>query len=631
MENTAYEDYIALSRYARYIPEEQRRETWEETVERYVSNVIKPKLMPLPSDGDIETVVQSLRAAIKNKEALPSMRAMMTAGPALERDNVAGYNCSYLPVDDVRAFDEALYILMCGTGVGYSVERQFVNQLPDVPTLTPAEDIVIKVEDSKRGWAKAYWLMLDTLYAGLIPSYDLSALRPHGARLKTFGGRASGPEPLKRLFDYTIDIFQKAQGRKLNSYECHLLMCKIGESVVSGGVRRSALISLSNLSDERMRHAKDGDWRAHHPELSLANNSVAYTEKPEFSAFLREWNSLYQSYSGERGIFYRGAAEKQVRKNRRRKGGFAWGTNPCSEIILRPNQFCNLSSVVVRSGDTLSDLLRKVEAATILGTIQATLTNFEYLRPIWKENTEEERLLGVSLTGVMDHEVLKTVGPEAKQWLTDMRAHAISVNAHWAKILGINPAAAITCVKPEGTISQLTNTASGLHSRYSQYYIRRIREDVTNPLSHFLAEQGVPWEVVKDQPNQVVFEFPIKGPSTAVFREDRSAIEQMEHWKMMQDYWCEHKPSITVFYRDEEFLQLGQWVWDHFEEVSGVAFLPYDGGRYEQAPYEEIDEETYNRLAASFPQLDLSAFHETDDNTTGSQQLACSSGYCEII
>jgi len=518
---------------------------------------------------------------------------------------------------------------MCGTGFGFSVERQYVSKLPEVPQLDAVETTIV-VEDSKRGWAKALRKLIGALYSGDIPSYDLSLLRPHGARLKTFGGRASGPEPLKALFDFTIALFKNAQGRKLNSYECHSLMCKIGEAVVVGGVRRSALISLSNLSDDRMRRAKTGDWRERAKELQLANNSVAYTEKPDFPAFLEEWHSLFQSYSGERGIFYRGAADKQVQKNRRRESGHEWGTNPCSEIILRPHQFCNLSSVVVRPSDDLQSLLRKVELATILGTIQASLTDFSYLRPIWKKNCEEEALLGVSLTGVMDHEVLSTVGDEAKNWLTAMRAKAIITNDKWAKRIGINPSAAITCVKPEGTVSQLTDTASGLHSRYSQYYVRRITGDVSDPLTTFLKEQNVPWEVKSGSPNEILFSFPMKSPVGSVLRNERTSIQQMEHWKMMQDYWCEHKPSITVFYKEEEFLSLGQWVWDHFDSISGVAFLPYDNGSYQQAPFEEVTKERYEELVAAFPEIDFTLFEEEEDNTTGVQMLACSAGYCEL-
>lgn len=625
-----YEQYIALSRYARYLDDKGRRESWEETVSRYVQNVVIPKLEPIYTSKEGVDVAFDLANAIVNMEVLPSMRGLMTAGPALDRDNVALFNCSYAPVDHPRAFDEALYILMCGTGFGYSVERQYVSKLPEVPELNHV-DATIVVEDSKLGWAKGLRKLIGALYAGDIPKYDLGLLRPAGARLKTFGGRASGPDPLRSLFDFVIATFKAAQGRRLNSYEAHRIMCKIGESVVSGGVRRSALICLSNLSDDRMRHAKDGQWWADKPELSLANISVAYTEKPDFDAFLREWVALHESKAGERGIFYRGAADKQVAKNRRRETGQEWGTNPCSEIILRPYQFCNLSSVVVRPEDTLNTLLHKVEMATILGTIQATYTNFKYLRPIWKRNSEEEALLGVSLTGVMDHPVLSRETKEAEQWLTDMRAQAIVTNEQWAKKLGINQAAAITCVKPEGTVSQLTDSASGLHPRYAPFYIRRIRADVSDPLSDFMKEQGVPWEVDVTNPMQVVFSFPIKSPEGSVQRNSVTSIQQMTHWKMMQDKWCEHKPSVTVYYKPEEFLALGQWVWDNFDTISGVAFLPYDNGSYQQAPYEEVTEARYNELAAAMPAIDFSLFKEEEDNTTGAQMLACSAGSCEIL
>lgn len=620
-----YQEYIALSRYARYLDEEGRRESWGETVERYIKNVVSPRIV----DTDSRGLRDDLLLAIANMEVLPSMRCLMTAGPALDRDNVAAFNCSYLPIDHPRAFDEALYILMCGTGVGFSVERQYVSKLPEVPELSPVPTTIV-VEDSKRGWAKAIRKLIGALYDGDIPTYDTSNLRPAGARLVTFGGRASGPEPLRRLMDFIVATFKAAQGRRLNSYEAHRIMCKIGESVVSGGVRRSALISLSNLSDDRMRHAKDGRWYETNPELSLANNSVAYTEKPEFDAFLREWVSLHESKSGERGIFYRGAADRQVARNRRRETGRQWGTNPCSEIILRPYQFCNLSSVVVRPGDSLATLIRKVELATILGTIQATLTDFAYLRPIWKRNTEEEALLGVSLTGIMDHEVLSTTSTEAIQWLTMMRAKAIATNAEWAHKLGINQAAAITCVKPEGTVSQLTNTASGMHSRYAKYYIRRVRNDAKDPLVDFMKLAGVPVEDDMVQPGQVVMSFPMEAPDGAVFRNDRTAIEQMEHWKMMQEHWCEHKPSITVYYSPDEFLALGQWVWDNFDILSGVSFLPRDNGSYLQAPYEEITKEQYEALKEQMPTLYWDLFREDSDYTTGAQSLACVAGACEL-
>lgn len=619
-----YRGYIAVSRYARYIEEEQRRETWEETVKRYIGNVVYSKEAVKYEEA------AELEEAVTNMEVLPSMRGLMTAGDALDRDNVALFNCAYAPIDHPRAFDEALYILMCGTGYGFSVERQYVSKLPEVPELNEIDSTIV-VEDSKVGWAKGLRKLIGALYAGDVPRYDLGLLRPHGAPLKTFGGRASGPEPLRQLFEHVIRTFREAQGRKLTSYECHSIMCKIGESVVSGGVRRSALISLSNLSDDRMRRAKSGQWWELAPELSLANNSVAFTEKPDFDSFLREWHSLYESKSGERGIFNRVAAKKQAAVSGRRDTDYDFGTNPCSEIILRPHQFCNLTSVMVRNDDTLDTLLEKVRLATILGTIQATYTNFRYLRPIWRKNTEEEALLGVSLTGVMDHPILSRVSETSKLWLTRMKEHAVTVNAEWAAKLGINASAAITCVKPEGTVSQLTNTASGLHPRYSPYYIRRVRGDAKDPLSQWLEQQGVPTEDDLMQPGQKVFSFPVAGPENGVFRDDRTALEQLEHWKMLQDYWCEHKPSITVYYKPSEFLGVGQWVWDNFDAISGVAFLPHNGGTYKQAPYEEITKEQYLALAAAMPALDLSTFREERDYTTGSQTLACTANGCEIV
>lgn len=626
-----FQEYIGLSRYARYLDEQGRRETWEETVERFIDNVVSPSINKIGTPHyNPEETEHFLRNAIVNMEVLPSMRGLMTAGPALERDNVAIFNCAYAPIDHPRAFDEALYILMCGTGFGFSVERQYVSRLPEVPELAPVDSTIV-VEDSKVGWAKALRKLIGALYAGDIPAYDLGLLRPHGARLKTFGGRASGPEPLRLLFEHVIRIFKQAQGRRLTSYECHSIVCKIGESVVSGGVRRSALISLSNLSDDRMRRAKSGQWWELSPELSLANNSVAYTEKPDFDSFLSEWVSLYESKSGERGIFNRVAAKRQAAVSGRRDNSYDFGTNPCSEIILRPGQFCNLSSVVVRQEDSLETLLRKVELATVLGTIQATYTNFRYLRPIWKRNTEEEALLGVSLTGVMDHPILGNVSDEAKEWLKAMKEKAVETNAEWAARLGINQSTAITCVKPEGTVSQLTNSASGLHPRYADYYIRRVRGDSKDPLSDFLKAQGVPWEDDVMQPGQVVFSFPIASPEGSITRDQRGALEQLEHWKMLQDHWCEHKPSITVYYKPSEFLSVGQWVWDNFDSISGVAFLPYDNGGYQQAPYEEITKDRYEALAAAMPAINWTEFRELTDNTIGSQTLACVGGSCEII
>lgn len=616
-----YQQFIHRSRYARYLEDKGRRETWEETVARYMENVVGDKVD--------KTVYKKLQDAISNMEVMPSMRGLMTAGKALERDNVALFNCSYIPCDHPRAFDEAMYILMCGTGVGFTVERQDVGKLPIVSDEMHDTDTTIVVEDSKLGWAKAFKELISMLYAGQVPKWNVDKVRPAGARLKVFGGRASGPEPLVSLFRFCVKVFKGAVGRKLTSIECHDIMCKIGETVVVGGVRRSALISLSNLSDDRMRNAKSGAWWENNPQRSLANNSVCYTEKPDTQAFLKEWLSMYESQSGERGIFNRVAAKKQAGKNGRRDTNHDFGTNPCSEIILRPYQFCNLTEVVCRADDTFESLKRKVELATILGTIQATFTEFRYLRSIWKRNTEEEALLGVSFTGLMDSP-LKDMYYESADELEALKQHAVEVNKAWAEKLGINQSAAITCVKPSGTVSQLVDSASGLHPRFSPYYIRRVRNSVNDPLTQFLASQGVPWEMDKVSPNTAVFSFPQKSPDGAVCKDKLTAIQQMEYWKHIQDHWCEHKPSITVYYGEDEFMELGAWVWKHFDEVSGVAFLPRLEHTYEQAPYEEITKEQYEELKATMPTIDWSKFTESEDNTEGSQTLACFGSSCEI-
>lgn len=616
-----YQQFIHRSRYARYLEDKGRRETWEETVSRYMENVVGDKVD--------KAVYKKLQDAISNMEVMPSMRGLMTAGKALERDNVALFNCSYIPCDHPRAFDEAMYILMCGTGVGFTVERQDVGKLPIVSDEMHDTDTTIVVEDSKLGWAKAFKELISMLYAGQVPKWNVDKVRPAGARLKVFGGRASGPEPLVSLFRFCVKVFKGAVGRKLTSIECHDIMCKIGETVVVGGVRRSALISLSNLSDDRMRNAKSGAWWENNPQRSLANNSVCYTEKPDTQAFLKEWLSMYESQSGERGIFNRVAAKKQAGKNGRRDTNHDFGTNPCSEIILRPYQFCNLTEVVCRADDTFDSLKRKVELATILGTIQATFTEFRYLRSIWKRNTEEEALLGVSFTGLMDSP-LKDMYYESADELEALKQHAVEVNKAWAEKLGINQSAAITCVKPSGTVSQLVDSASGLHPRFSPYYIRRVRNSINDPLTQFLASQGVPWEMDKVSPNTAVFSFPQKSPDGAVCKDKLTAIQQMEYWKHIQDHWCEHKPSITVYYGEDEFMELGAWVWKHFDEVSGVAFLPRLEHTYEQAPYEEITKEQYEELKATMPTIDWSQFTESEDNTEGSQTLACFGSSCEI-
>ena len=628
---TDYQSFIHTSRYARWIEEENRRENWGETVGRYIDNVVKPKW---PKDA-WPGIVNEIEQAILGLEIMPSMRALMTAGPALERDNTAGYNCSYLPVDDPKSFDEAMFILLCGTGVGFSVERQYISKLPEVPEQMFQSDDVIVVKDSKEGWAKSLRKMIAMLYAGEIPKWDVSKVRPAGAKLKTFGGRASGPAPLVELFQYVIEKFKGAKGRKLNSLECHDIMCKIGEGVGVGGVRRSAMISLSNLSDDRMRHAKSGQWWEKNGQRALANNSVAYTEKPDMETFIREWLSLVESKSGERGIFSRVACEKQATKSGRRKGGFEWGTNPCSEIILRPNSFCNLTEVVVRATDTLEDLERKVKLATILGTIQSTYTHFPYLRKVWKDNTEEERLLGVSLTGIMDNKLLSENGYKLGHLLEGLRQVAISTNAEWADRLGINPSVAITCVKPSGTVSQLVDSSSGIHARHSAYYIRTVRGDNKDPLTQFMIDQGIPAEpdVMKPE-TTTVFSFPMKSPEGAITRNDMTALEQLELWLTYQRHWCEHKPSVTITVRDHEWMEVGAWVFKHFDEVSGVSFLPHSDHTYQQAPYQDCDKETYEKaLALMPPKIDWAKLsnYETEDTSKGTQTFACVGGSCEIV
>ena len=620
-----YQTFIATSRYARWIEEENRRETWAETVGRFMDNIVRPS-------GVSEQDIAEIHEAILGLQVMPSMRALMTAGAAAERDNTCVYNCSYLPVDHPRAFDEAMFILLCGTGVGFSVERQAISKLPTVPNELHDNGDTIVVADSKEGWAKGLRKLISLLYTGDVPKWDLSKIRPAGARLKTFGGRASGPEPLNDLFKFVVAKFKGAAGRKLNSIECHDIMCKIGEVVVVGGVRRSAMISLSNLSDDRMRHAKSGQWWENEGQRALANNSVAYTEKPDMETFLREWTALVESKSGERGIFSREAADKHVARNGRRKTGQEWGTNPCSEIILRPYQFCNLTEVVIRATDTIKSLERKVRLATILGTIQSTYTNFPYLRPIWQKNTEEERLLGVSLTGIMDNELTYKADAKTLQKLRDV---AVQTNRDYAKSFGIDESAAITCVKPSGTVSQLVDSASGIHARHSSYYIRTVRGDNKDPLTQFLKESGIPAEPCVMKPDSTtVFSFPTKSPAGAVTRNDMDAIEQLELWKLYALNWCEHKPSVTITVRENEWLKVGAWVYDNFDICSGVSFLPHSDHTYAQAPYQDCDKSTYKEAVSKMPaRIDWSKLsdYEKEDTTTGMQTLACASGACEIV
>ena len=632
---TTYQEFIHLSRYARWNEDTGRRETWQETVARYFD--FMQEHLKKNNDTDIADMRPQLEQAVLNLDIMPSMRALMSAGTALERDNVAGFNCSYVAVDTVRAFDETLYILMCGTGVGFSVERQYINKLPDLPEELHPTDTIIKVADSKIGWAKAYKELMSLLYAGHIPQWDLSNIRPQGARLKTFGGRASGPAPLDDLMHFTVNIFKDALSKnqkKLVSIDCHDLMCKIAEVVVVGGVRRSALISLSNLSDERMRNAKSGSWWEHSQHRALSNNSVAYTDSAEMGAFMREWLSLYDSKSGERGIFNRQAAEEQAAKNGRREEYKDFGCNPCSEIILRNKQFCNLTEVVVRPNDTWNDLEKKVELATILGTFQATLTNFRYLTKAWKDNTEEEALLGVSLTGIMDNTKL-IKGDNLPKRLGFLKNRAVIMNEGWAANLGIKQSVAITCVKPSGTVSQLVDSASGIHTRHSEYYLRTVRADKKDPIAQLMVDQGVYHEDDITKPEHtLVFYFPIKSPNKSLTRIDLSATEHLEIWKIYQDHWCEHKPSATISVRESEWLKVGAWVWDNFDRISGVSFLPYADHSYQQAPYQEITKDEYKEwMNKTVHDIDwnLITDYEKEDMTENTKELACTAGACEII
>ena len=632
---TDYQTFIHKSRYARWLDDLGRRETWPETVTRYVDNVVRPALEKANiAASKIKKLTQEVEQSILGLESMSSMRALMTAGPAFTRDNTAGYNCSYLPVDDTKAFDEAMFILLCGTGVGFSVERQFISKLPDVPQLFESETCVV-IRDSKEGWAKGLRQVLALLWAGEIPKWDVSKVRPAGSRLKTFGGRASGPAPLIDLFNFVVHTFKESQGRKLSSLECHDVMCKIGEVVVVGGVRRSAMISLSNLSDDRMRHAKSGAWWENDPQRALSNNSVAYTEKPDAISFMREWQALVESGSGERGVFNREASKKQAAKNGRRDINYEFGTNPCSEIILRPNQFCNLTEIVVRATDDIESLSEKVRIATILGTIQSTYTKFPYLRNIWKKNTEEERLLGVSLTGIMDNPMMTTKNSGLEKTLDHLKSISITTNAKWAKLLDIPVAAAITCVKPSGTVSQLVDSSSGIHARHSAYYIRTVRGDNKDPLTQFMKDQKVPSQPDVMKPDQTtVFSFPVKAPDNAVVTADMSAIDQLEMWLAYQRHWCEHKPSVTINVKKNEWFEVGAFVYKYFDEMSGVSFLPFNEHTYQQAPYQDCSKHDYKTLLSLMPKnIDwtLLSNYEKEDNTAGSQTLACSGDSCEIV
>lgn len=620
-----YQQYIHKSRYARYMDDEQRREEWEETINRYVSFFTERNQID-------DIMAEELYNAIFEQKVMPSMRCMMTAGAALKRDNVAAFNCSYLPIDSPRSFDELMYILMCGTGVGFSVERDYVNQLPVVADSFHDTKTTVVVSDSKVGWASAFRELISLLYAGKVPKCDLTKVRLAGARLKTFGGRASGPQPLADLFNFSVDLFKGAAGRKLTSLECHDLVCKIADIVVVGGVRRSALISLSNVTDNRMANAKNGEWYISNGQRALANNSAVYSEKPDFDTYSSEMKRLYDSKSGERGIFSRIAAQKVAARNERRDATPKFGTNPCSEIILRPYQFCNLSEVIVRPDDTLQSLKEKVRLATILGTLQATLTDFRYLRNIWKKNTEEEALLGVSMTGIMDCKLTNgSTGEEALGKLLDnLRTVSVETNRQWAAALGINQSVAITCVKPSGTVSQLTDSASGIHPRFSDYYVRTVRADKKDPLATAMIEAGFPYEEDVMNNSNWVFSFPQKAPEKAVTVESMGAMEQLRLWKTYQDHWCEHKPSMTCYYNDDNFYAVCQWIWENFDSVSGISFLPEAEHVYKQAPYQKIDKKTYQKLSKEMPKQFEWDIEEKEDNTEGAQTLACVAGVCEI-
>jgi ribonucleoside-diphosphate reductase alpha chain len=629
---TPYQEYIGKSRYSRYLDDKGRREHWPETVNRYFEFMTKQ--LKTNHNYDIPPEMRKeLQDAVTNLEVMPSMRSIMTAGDALERQNIAGYNCSYLPIDDPKAFDEAMYILLCGTGVGFSVEQKYVSKLPEIPTELFESNTTIGVKDSKEGWAKSLRQVIALLYAGEIPKWDVSAVRPAGTRLKTFGGRASGPEPLVDLFKYVVSKFKLAAGRKLTSLEAHDILCKVGEVVVVGGVRRSAMISLSDLSDDRMAHAKAGNWWDGNGQRALANNSAIYEVKPDVGKFMREWSSIYESHSGERGIFNRYASELQAAKNGRRELGKEWGTNPCSEIILRPYQFCNLSSVIVRSSDSVDTLRNKVRLATILGTFQSTMTHFPYLRKVWQTNTEEERLLGVSMTGILDNVLLNDPdNAELPAILEGLKNVAIDTNAELADAIGINRSVAITAIKPEGTVSQLTGTASGIHPQHSQYFIRRVRSDNKDPLTDFLKSQGFPAEPCVMKPDSTtVFSFPMRVEKGAVLREDLNALKHLKLWLLFQRHYCEHKPSVTISVNENEWPEVGAWVWNNFDEITGVSFLPMDGGTYRQAPYESINEFEYHDMVSKMPLgIDWDKFIERTDNVEGAQTLSCAAGGCEI-
>ena len=642
---TEYQSFIHLSRYARWDYNQKRRETWEETVDRYF-NFFKEHLEENCQYVVPEDEMKELREAVLKLDVMPSMRCLMTAGEALKRENIAAYNCSYIKVDSLRSFDEVLYVLMNGTGVGFSVEEEYVNKLPAVAEEFHETETTIVVRDSKLGWAKAFKELLGMLVIGQIPKWDTSKVRPAGSPLKTFGGRASGPEPLDSLFQFSVNLFKNAKGRKLKAVEAHDLVCKTAEIVVVGGVRRSALISLSDLGDREMRYAKSGNWWEQNVQRALANNSVNYKEKPDVGTFMREWLSLYDSKSGERGIYNSMSAKRTTEKLNqekdkdgnniiRRHARDDFGTNPCSEIILRSREFCNLTECVIRGWDDSKSLKKKVRMATILGTWQSTLTNFKYLTGEWKRNCDEERLLGVSLTGIMDNGITNGGTGGLDERLTELRNETVKTNKIWAEKLGIPDSAAITCVKPSGTVSQLVDSASGIHARHNPYYIRTVRGDNKDPITKFMKAQGFPSEPDVTKPNHTtVFSFPMASPENAVCRKDMTALEQLELWKVYAQNWCEHNPSVTISVKEDEWVDTAAWVYENFDEISGISFLPFSDHTYKQAPYQDCTEQEYEEMMGKMPKnVDWSKLseYEQKDFTVASQELACSAGVCEVV
>ena len=614
-------EFIYKRTYSRWLEDEARREDWPETIERFVGFIISER----PDIPD--KTISKIRKYMTEFGVMPSMRFLWAAGPAAKADNTCIYNCSFAKINSVDAFAECLYVLMCGTGFGFSVEAEEVDKLPEIPEIKSGQGLPkILIEDSKNGWADSVKTLMGSLYEGQNVYFDYSAIRPEGARLLTMGGRASGPQPLVKLHDFIREIMHNAQGRKLTTIEAHDICNQIAEIVVVGGVRRSSQISLSDLDDQDMRHAKEWPFPI---KRAMANNSAVFREKPSAADFLVEWGALAKSGTGERGIFNLQAAQNKAPA--RRYAPKIQGTNPCGEIMLRDMQFCNLSEVVVREDDDLDSLLDKVETATWLGVIQSSFTDFPYLRKEWKKNCDVEALLGVSLTGQMDNHPVLT-----SEALKALKSRVLRIARKASGILGTKMPAATTCVKPSGTVSQLVDSASGVHPRYSQYYIRRYRIAARDPLFKLMKEAGVPCSPENGQDAETattwVLEFPVKSPEDCVTRKDVTALDQLKHYKNLQHNWCEHNASMTVYVRDDEWFEVGNWVYQNWDIINGVSFLPYDGGKYKLAPYEEIDVHTYERLIKEHPLIDYTqlSHYELEDNTQGKSEFACVGDKCEI-